>query len=200
MMQHRPSDVESTASQIAGRDYKNFAFVTDTLKRLEDVGDTLNKVKIINRKLTSIPDCRRNAALQKFMDTYCSDDHYLHCTSAEQRSYAILVSSMADKLASGEVLSDDLRVASQVASGALRRDGLVLALMRSAIHMNQAAEKGALRTRTSRYLDHDALGWIFISLIFDDFCLTEVMVCICMFLLFLFAALAYITLNPPAPE
>lgn len=69
---------------------------------------------------------------------------------------------MTEQLASGQVLQDDLRVASQVASGALRRDGLVMALLRSAIHMNNAESRGCLRTRTSKFLDQDALGQEFV--------------------------------------
>eukprot|EP00434_Breviolum_minutum_P032853 symbB.v1.2.029056.t1/scaffold3142.1/size62523/1 len=163
-LQHRPHESKDALSQIQERDYQSQDVVKRSLEEVLRIESTVHRVRFIHKKLEGINHTRRNQALQTFLDQYVSSDHYLHANSTEQRSYSALVSAMTDRLAAGEVLTDDLKVASQIASGALRRDGLIMALMRSAIHMNHAQERGCLRTKTGQYLDHDALGDLMCSL------------------------------------
>lgn len=158
LLQHCPTESSEALAKIQNRDYASIQAIRAQMLQMTHLTDVTEKIRWIHRRIETVAHVRRNVALQKFIDEYIAHDIYHRKNSAEQQSYAALVGAMTQKLSAGEVLSEDLRVAAQVASGALRRDSLVMALMRSAIHMNQSIQKGQLRTKTTRFMDHDALG------------------------------------------
>ena len=176
LLQHSPTESSEALAKIQDRDYTSIQAIRAQLLQMTQLTDVTEKIRWIHRRIETVSFVRRNVALQKFIDGYIAHDIYHHQNSAEQQSYAALVGAMTQKLSAGEVLSEDLRVAAQVASGALRRDSLVMALMRSAIHMNQSIQKGQLRTKTTRFMDHDALGLGFSesSISFSDLSVSKI--------------------------
>ena len=98
-----------------------------------------------------------NDALNKFIQLYICTNHALHATDSEQRAYSTLVSRFSDKLASGQSIPADLQLAAKVAGGVLRKDSLIMGLMQSFVHMSEAAARGCVRTRTSKFMDREAV-------------------------------------------
>lgn len=72
LIQHRPDESQVAIDQIAQRDYASFDLVRKGLQELRDVPETLHKIRLIHRKWEAIPFVRRNAAIQKFIETYLS--------------------------------------------------------------------------------------------------------------------------------
>jgi len=164
----RGTEEEITAQMqlILDRDYRKSKLAggaAETLFKLEK----FTLVDRIKRLLECVPPYRRNCALESFIQTRIKklDTFTTGHDPTEQAAFSSLVRSFARGLASGSVLTADIRVAAKVAAGALHGDAVVNCLVRSFIDMKDKLDRGTCtRIGSSRHMDEETAAEVAFTL------------------------------------
>ena len=151
-------EIHHSASQMRQADYCAEGLAGDDMEQLLAEGESkLDKVRGVCRRAECIPKWRRSESLQRFLDDFLLSPHLYHSTDVEAKTSGLLATSLADSLAKGEVRRLDLQLASKIASGQLRTDGFIHALVTAFLMRCQTQASDPRYRTTSKHSDLHAV-------------------------------------------
>ena len=151
------ADIRVTEEKIRGRDYMVLELSGDDFDDIAAMPSKLDRIRRIRKRFMHIPAWRMSPAFRSFMEVrlpktpeYCNQD-------SQAVAHGALVRALGDGVATGRLHATDLQLASLVASGALRSDALVHALVSTFLHTLEGSWKNERRKRSGSHIDEAAI-------------------------------------------
>ncbi|CAE7188268.1 unnamed protein product [Symbiodinium sp. CCMP2456] len=157
-------EIHQLASQMRQADYRTEDLAGHDMEQLLAEGSEgeSEKVREVCRRAECIPKWWRpkwwrSEGLQRFLDDFLLSQHLHYSTDVEAKTSGLLAMPLADSLAKGEVRQLDLQLASKIASGQLRTDGFIHALVTAFLMRCQTQASDPRYRTTSKHSDLHAV-------------------------------------------
>ena len=150
-------ELKMVVSEIQNRDYMNLGLAGSDFTEILSMPSKLDQVRRIRRRFVHIPAWRLTPSFQAFMENWLPKTPDYHSSDMQAQAHASLVTALGEGVARGRVRQLDLKLASQVACGALRSDSLVSSLVTTFLQTLEASWKNSRRKTSGAFVDQDAL-------------------------------------------
>ena len=150
-------EIRVVEQTIRERDYMALELSGNDFDDIAAMPSKLDRIRRIRKRFLHIPAWRMSPAFRTFIEVrlpktpeYCNQD-------SQALAHGALVQALGDGVANGRLHSTDLRLGAMVATGALRSDALVHALVGTFLHTLEDSWKNSRRRRSGSHIDEAAI-------------------------------------------